>query len=91
MARKKSKAIVIGKSKDVCKKCRGEMVTKKHPKITDKLRNQYYYFKQWDYCRNCNKVYFDERYRVVNRKAQPIEEQKAQEAFFFNITDESPE
>ena len=77
MSKRKSKAITIGKSKKPCRICKGEMVVKKHSSITEKLRKQYYYFSQWDYCRNCNKVFFNEHFKVLNGKGADMEEKQS--------------
>ena len=82
---KKSKAITVGESEFQCKQCRGKMIIRKHKEITDKLRKQYYYFSQWDYCGNCNKVYFNEEFKHINRKGMELEEYNRQQSFLQSI------
>jgi len=85
MSKRKSKAITVGESKRPCKICHGKMVVRKHKEITPKLKKQFYYFSQWDYCKNCNKVFFNESFKVNNAKGQDLEELERQENHLFNI------
>lgn len=85
MSKRKSKAIIVGKSDDKCKQCKGELVIKKHHQLTEKIKNQHYYFTQWDYCRKCNKVFFDERFRVANHTGQMLDEINRQNSFIESI------
>ena len=85
MSKRKSKAITIGKSENKCKQCFGDLYIKKHPKITSKQLNKYFYFSQWEYCPRCKKVFFDERYKVMNRKGFALEERQQQLNHFNSI------
>ncbi len=85
MSKRKSKAITTGKSDKKCHQCSGEMVVRKHGEITRKLLDQYYYFTQWDYCRTCNKVFFNERYKKLNSKGADLEEKQRQETFINSL------
>lgn len=85
MSKRKSKAITIGKSEKKCPKCKSDMITRKHPEITPKLRNQYYYFSQWDYCKSCNKVFFNENHKILNPKGVELEEYNQQQSFIKSI------
>ena len=81
----KSKAITIGKSENKCSHCKGDMIVRKHPRITEKLKSQYYYFSQWDYCHRCNKVYFNEEFKINNSKGRILEELQDQEKHLMEI------
>ena len=50
-----------------CSKCGGKVVIKKHPHL-DTVSKQKQYFSQWDYCLNCNTVWFNPEYLVINYK-----------------------
>lgn len=85
MSKRNKESFVVCKSDKVCRSCGEEMVIKKHKEITQELRNQFHYFTQWDYCRKCNKVYFNEAYRVLNSKGQDVEEYNRQLNFLRSI------
>lgn len=88
MSKRKSKAITIGKSENKCKFCGNQMVTKRHPEITKKQKQQYFYFKQWDYCSKCGKVFFDEKYRVITGRGSDFEDYNRQQSFLRDIGQE---
>lgn len=73
-APKKKQSIVVGTSKNPCRKCKNSLVVKKHTQITEKQLKQPYYFSQWDYCRACNSVYFEERYKVLRPDLAELEQ-----------------
>ena len=75
----------MGDSLTLCPNCGGKMVIRKHLEITDKLRQQFYYFTQWDYCGLCNKVFFDEKYKVTTHKGSILEEDLRQQSFLRSI------
>ena len=85
MSKRQSNALTVGKSEHQCGECKGEMVIRKHAEITEKLRRQYYYFTQWDYCKRCNKVYFDEKYRKVGERGAQLDEVRRQESFLASL------
>ena len=85
MSKRKSKAVTIGDSGDVCRVCQQQMVVKEHPETTPKLRKQHYYFSQLDYCRKCIKVFFDERFKIINGKGADMEELERQKSFIQSI------
>ena len=85
MSKRKSKAITLGKSEFKCKFCKGEMVVRKHPEITKKLKSQVYYFSQWDYCKRCKKVYFSENNKVLTSRGSDWEETQRQNTFLKEI------
>jgi len=85
MSKLRTKAITIGKSKNICNYCNGELVIRKHSVITEKLRNKHYYFSQWEYCHPCNKVFFEERYKVLNAKGSDMEEYNNQQQHLLDI------
>lgn len=62
---KKNRSITIGDSVNKCSKCGGRVVIKKHQNL-DKVSKQKQYFSQWDYCLNCNTVWFNPEFLVVN-------------------------
>lgn len=57
---KNNKAIEVGTG-IICRKCNVATVTKKHPPHWQNRKS--YYFTQWDYCKKCCSVYFDEKYK----------------------------
>lgn len=85
MSKRKSKAITVGRSETSCPQCNGNMIIRGHKEITQKLKSQYYYFTQWDYCTACRKVFFDERFRVINSKGADLEEIERQKSFLKSI------
>lgn len=85
MSKRKSKAITTGISDKPCKICFGKMIIRKHKEITPKLKKQYFYFTQWDFCANCNKVFFNENFRKNNPKGQELQERREQEQHLLNI------
>ena len=82
---KKKKSVTAGKSEEKCPQCQGEMFIKKHPQITEKLRNQYYYFTQWDYCTKCKKVFFADEFKVTNGRGADLEERERQRSFISSL------
>ena len=87
MRRKKRKSITVGKSEFPCKNCGGEMVIRKHGEgENEKLRRQVYFFKQWDYCQPCNKVFFNEEFKVTTGRGSDWEEIQRQTSFLKSIT-----
>lgn len=85
MSKRKSKAITVGKSNRACPHCAGEMIIRKHGEITDKLRKQYYYFTQWDYCVRCKEVFFDEKNKKLNPQGVQLQEVLRQRDFLASI------
>lgn len=85
MSKRKSKAITIGRSKIKCINCKGGMIIRKHPEITEKLKSQVYYFSQWNYCKQCKGVFFNERYKVLTARGNNWEETQRQNNFITSI------
>ena len=83
---KKTKAITVGESEYKCRQCHCKMIVRKHKEITNKLRKQYYYFTQWDYCGTCNKVFFNEEFKKLNPKGMELEEHTRQQVFLKSIS-----
>lgn len=47
-----------------CPRCGGELYTKTHTKQQTGYLKKNYYFSQWEKCRNCSYVLFDEQFKV---------------------------
>ena len=75
---KKVENIGIGR---VCPKCNGNCVIRK--RIAPPI-NKNFYYKQWDFCKKCNAVYFEEKY-----KSSEWVENERQQDFFSNLRNES--
>ena len=81
----KTKAIVLGKGDKPCPHCGGELIIRAHKEITKKLRNQSWYFTQWEYCYPCGHTFTNPQYEVVNPKGVELKERQQQESFFKSI------
>ncbi len=81
----------IIKRVELCPKCgKNTFERRAHKKITDKMRRQPYFFKEWDVCTNCRFIQHYEEFKVWNnndmasyiKNAEEIEEQTA---FVFKL------
>lgn len=72
----------IGNGK-ICRKCNIPTMIRRRTKLPkDKL----FYFVQWEYCKKCNSVYFDEKYKNSNLKM--LDELNSREQCLFDINRE---
>ncbi len=85
MSKRRNKSKTIGESNAKCRDCRGKMSVRTHISITQKMRSQFFYFTQWDYCDRCKKVYFDEKYKKLNPKGAQLQEVERQQSFFKSL------
>lgn len=85
MSKRKSNAVTVGASDGTCPACGYDMVVRKHAEITEKMRKQYFCFTQWDYCKRCNKVFFDEKYKKNLPLGVQWEERQQQVSFLKSI------
>jgi len=56
----------ILKGDRICPKCDQIMQRRKHKEILESIRNQPYYYSQWDYCRTCKHIQHSDEFRVIN-------------------------
>lgn len=49
-----------------CRTCRSPLELRK-PTLTSEKLKKHYYYSAYYYCRRCNKIYFDETFKVVNK------------------------
>lgn len=75
-----AKYIEIGIGK-VCPKCNKPTVTRKRMK---KPNFKDFFYVQWDFCKQCNSVYFEEKY-----KSAAWQEQERQQSFFNSLRKEN--
>jgi len=54
-----------------CKKCGEKLIEKQTKRTAEQLKKPYYYSAYY-YCPNCNKLYHDEKFRVVNAQTTPL-------------------
>lgn len=71
---KKVTNIGIGKP---CRKCNEPTIIRKRVVIP---KNKDFYYKQWEFCKKCNAVYFDEQF-----KSPVWSEAENQESFFKSL------
>lgn len=64
-----------------CPKCKGLCIVRK--RIQKQSRHKNFYYTQWDFCENCNAVYFEEKYKCSEWK-----EVEQQEDLFRNLRNE---
>ena len=57
--KKNTRIIEVGIGK-MCPKCNGQCIIRKRVK-PPKEKN--FFYKQWDFCKRCNAVYFEEKYK----------------------------
>lgn len=60
------KSITIGKTEELCSKCRGHMIIKGHRPDDIHIKKQKQYFTQWNYCLNCRTQWFNPEFLVIN-------------------------
>ena len=58
--------------KKTCRKCGKKMIIRQTRKTAEQLRKPYYYTAYY-YCSNCNKLYHDEKFKVTNAQATPLQ------------------
>ena len=73
-----------------CKNCKKIAEKRTHKEITEKHLKQPYYFKEWDYCRNCKHVQHYEDMKVWNnnnkgKDLRNYEERQRQEKHLSEI------
>jgi ribonuclease HI len=52
---------------DVCKNCGSKLIVKSTKKSAEQLKKPYYYSAYY-YCSHCNKLYHDEKFKVINNQ-----------------------
>jgi ribonuclease HI len=57
--------------KKTCRNC-GKRLIEKQTKITAEQRKKPYYYSAYYYCSNCNKLYHDEKFKVINPQTTPL-------------------
>ena len=57
--------------KRICRNCGKKLVEKQTRRTTGQLKKPYYYTAYY-YCPYCNKLYHDEKFKVINSKATPL-------------------
>lgn len=70
------KVIDIGKG-ILCPKCNKQCITRKRIKNPE---NKNFFYTQWDFCKDCNAVYFDDKYKSGDRQ-----EDERQKSFFDSL------
>jgi ribonuclease HI len=55
----------------MCKKCGMTLIEKQTKRTAEQLKKPYYYSAYY-YCPNCNKLYHDEKFKVVNAQTTPL-------------------
>lgn len=65
----------------ICRKCNEPTIIKKR---IEPPRNKSFYYTQWEYCRRCQAVYFEEKYKSIH-----WQEHENQEQHLFDISRET--
>ncbi len=90
---KRKRYDIIGTG-EKCPKCSQLMQRREHKEIGERILNQPFYFREWDYCIDCNHIQHYEYLKVNNdnkkskellRKLQQQEERSQQINFFNSI------
>src|SRR6267154_958115 len=56
---------------EICKKCGAKLIEKQTQRTAEQLKKPYYYSAYY-YCKHCNKLYHDNKFKVVNTETQPL-------------------
>lgn len=54
-----------------CRNCGKKLIEKQTKRTAEQLKKPYYYTAYY-YCSNCNKLYHDEKFKVINPQATPL-------------------
>src|SRR5579862_5273384 len=54
-----------------CRKCGKELIIKQTKRTAEQLKKPYYYTAYY-YCPNCNKLYHDEKFKVINSQTPSL-------------------
>jgi ribonuclease HI len=57
--------------KKTCRKCGKKLIIKQTRRTAEQLKKPYYYSAYY-YCSNCNKLYHDEKFKVINPQTTPL-------------------
>jgi ribonuclease HI len=55
-----------------CRNCGKKLIEKQTRKTAEQLKKPYYYTAYY-YCSNCNKLYHDEKFKVINPQTTPLQ------------------
>lgn len=67
-AGERKRNLIKSESKSLCPRCDNLMERRKHKEVLDFLKEQPFYFSEWDYCRPCKYVLHHEEYKITNIK-----------------------
>jgi len=57
--------------KKTCRNCGKKLIVKQTKRTAEQLKKPYYYSAYY-YCSNCNKLYHDEKFKVINAQSTPL-------------------
>jgi len=58
-------------NEEICKNCGAKLIEKQTKRSADQLKKPYYYTAYY-YCKNCNKLYHNDKFKVINPKTMPL-------------------
>ena len=61
----KKKFVETSPSEKICKNCGYLLQIRKYKKLPIKLVRKSYYFSEWEFCKNCNSVFFEDENRIM--------------------------
>lgn len=70
--------------KRTCRNCGKKLIEKPTKRTAEQLKKPYYYTAYY-YCPNCNKLYHDEKFKVINPKPTPLQFDKLSSRHFGSV------
>lgn len=67
-AGERKRNLIKSVSNEICPRCNDIMEHRKHAEVLNFLKEQPYYYSEWDYCRKDKYVLHSEKYKVFNKR-----------------------